>query len=121
MRLINAIGGIYVDCDTYPIKPFDDELLAKQCFVASHLYHTPYYKQYVRYIDNFFMGSDGKEHQIIDLEDNSICNVECEPEIQSLGFMKRKYDFFKLRIDSCSLNNEKDYYIEHYCANTWRK
>ena len=27
LELLNLHGGLYVDCDTYPIKPFDDALL----------------------------------------------------------------------------------------------
>ena len=121
MRLINEYGGIYVDCDTYPIKPFDNELLQNQCFIASHLYCTPYYKKYVKYIDNFFMGSDGKDNLIVDLEDDSICKVECNPEIESIRFIKRKFNFFSLNVDSRSLVEVQQYYIEHYGAHTWRK
>ena len=30
--IINKYGGIYLDCDTYPIKPFDDKLLNYKSF-----------------------------------------------------------------------------------------
>ena len=35
--IINKYGGIYLDCDTFPIKPFDDKLLSLQNFCITTL------------------------------------------------------------------------------------
>lgn len=30
--LLDTYGGIYLDCDTFPVKPFDDRLLNMDYF-----------------------------------------------------------------------------------------
>lgn len=38
LELLNTFGGLYVDCDTLPMRPFDDKLLSLAQFtVAMHM------------------------------------------------------------------------------------
>jgi mannosyltransferase OCH1-like enzyme len=56
VELINEFGGIYLDCDTYPLKSFDDELLNYKTFCVK--------RHYLEYIntDNYFMGSISRKY-----------------------------------------------------------
>jgi hypothetical protein len=54
LDVLNEYGGIYLDCDTFPIKPFDEWLLNRQNFSAYVSYDN------IEYKDCFFLGSDGK-------------------------------------------------------------
>ena len=47
--LLEKYGGIYLDCDTWPVKPFDDELLNRDSFFVTRM------ENYF-YRDSFFMG-----------------------------------------------------------------
>ena len=50
--LLYTYGGIYLDCDTFPIKPFDEELLNNNYFISCR-----YIKSYnYLFFDNFFSG-----------------------------------------------------------------
>ena len=51
--MINKYGGIYVDCDTFPVRRFDDELLANCSFQCQVKWNA---KSRVQY-DMFFMGA----------------------------------------------------------------
>ena len=50
--LINKYGGIYLDCDTFPIKPFDNELLEKNTNIITKVYIKKH-----DWYDCFFIGS----------------------------------------------------------------
>jgi len=52
--LINTYGGIYVDCDTYPIKPFDEKLLAMENFCVYDKIEN------FHEANNYFIGSNKK-------------------------------------------------------------
>jgi len=56
--LVSTFGGIYVDCDTFPMKPFDDALLQMQQFtVARHYDNDAKLINKNIGIDNYFFGS----------------------------------------------------------------
>ena len=52
--ILKKYGGIYLDCDTFPIKPFDDELLSTHLFAPKLTGDNSYN------IDCFFIGLDNK-------------------------------------------------------------
>jgi mannosyltransferase OCH1-like enzyme len=52
LAVLNKYGGIYLDCDTYPLKPFDSLLMTKNFTVARHTYNN------IIIPDSFFMGKD---------------------------------------------------------------
>ena len=52
VSIINKYGGIYLDCDTFPIKPFDDKLLSLNNFCSTTLIKGILYK------GRYFFGRD---------------------------------------------------------------
>jgi len=60
--LVNYLGGIYLDCDTFALKPFNDILLKQEFCVAK------YYSTNIKSIDNYFFGfikKENEQHHII--------------------------------------------------------
>lgn len=49
-HLLNKYGGIYLDCDTWPVKRFDWRLVSKQSFFVTRTTNKFFYR------DSFFMG-----------------------------------------------------------------
>ena len=55
--LLDKYGGIYLDCDTFPVKPFDDLLLQNEFFACrSFIGKNDIYDDICSY-DIFFIGS----------------------------------------------------------------
>jgi hypothetical protein len=64
------MSGIYVDCDTFPIKPFSKELFNLENFIVERYYNTNHGKEYnVKYLDNYFIGVNSE--QIYNLSEQS--------------------------------------------------
>lgn len=120
--LIYKYGGMYLDCDTFPVKPFDDELL-KEPFQSYH--------------DNFWFG--GNAGDIIINNDSSFQNRSIgkyiktfyeENILQDINYRSyRQYEMTQRFID-CDINygekvldnyNGWDYYIDHYIQGSWWK
>jgi mannosyltransferase OCH1-like enzyme len=120
--LINKYGGIYLDCDTFPVKPFDDDLLNHSSFIA-----TSYVRSINRIItDNYFFGQV-KGNDEIGMYDNmeGIVNgkyhLPCENIINNKDkkFLHLKNKFFKLELKyGESFSNG---YIDHYNFKDWKK
>lgn len=53
MSLLNEYGGIYLDADTFPIRPFDDALLAKPFNVT-----RSYNNNWAIFKEIFFVGKE---------------------------------------------------------------
>lgn len=117
--LIKYFGGIYVDSDCYPIKPFDEKLLKKkQFFVGS------YYGGIHVIRDNFFLGSDGSSWidfsylrvlmgdmpQIVDYS----IKDSAESRIFLNGEMNPRY------MNLLSNINKRTGYIQHYFNRSWK-
>lgn len=100
MEILNEYGGIYVDCDTFPIKPFDDRLSCKN-FIAQHDYKIGYGKnaKYVKYIDNYFIGIM-PNCDFYDLEDIRLAHIECNTCSKGLdaAYMHRKKLFYTCKL-----------------------
>lgn len=117
VELINEFGGIYLDCDTFPLKSFDDELLSYRTFCVN--------RHYLGYVntDNYFMGSISRKYT------NDIINpltysgdsiLQTNKNWQSnINFWKNKLNFFKLKLNDKNIKNDSDFYIEHYNTGTW--
>lgn len=106
-------GGIYLDCDTFPINPFDDELLSKNNFMV---YHSD-----LKYYDNFFFGSISGEY----CKDRECTEHLYYKNINFKKYYNIKNDFFNLKLDNLNLqgildeNKDIKYYILHMCDYTW--
>ena len=58
LKLVSEFGGLYVDCDTFPLKPFDDKLLQlKRFMVARHYNNIASSTENNIGDDNYFLGS----------------------------------------------------------------
>lgn len=123
LYLLNKYGGIYLDLDTFPVKPFDDKLLSYKGFV-------PYYKK--NRSDWFFIGlppgfiSKGMIH-----------GYAFDSEIHRIVLLDRAYKIFKANLDtnvkkffSCKLEHGShvlplsffpEYYIDHFKIRSWKK
>lgn len=126
LEVINQYGGIYVDCDTIPLKPFDEELLSYDKFIVTRHYDTGYrYKTNVEYIDNYFIGSTGKESgQITNLtsDKNLVTLLQTQKNWYTDIFYKfRKQCFYKNKItlEMIQLLKSNTFYVEHYYDNNW--
>lgn len=117
VELINEFGGIYLDCDTYPLKSFDDELLNYQSFCVK--------RHYLGYInsDNYFMGSISRKNTndiVNPFNYRGNCILQTNKNWQSdINFWKNKLNFFKLKLTDESIIKTNDFYIEHYNTGTW--
>ena len=59
LEILNEFGGIYLDCDTYPLKKFDDKLLEKSFIVQTYINTINNNKVFSHVIsDNYFIGLD---------------------------------------------------------------
>ena len=124
LELINTYGGIYVDCDTYPIKPFDENILIYNKFTVERHFDTGFlYKTNQLHIDNYFFGTSGKEFdQIYNYEmDNKIIKLLQTNKnwFKNVQYIYRKKQFFNQTLTN-KMFNEKKFYIEHYHDNNWK-
>lgn len=100
MEILNEYGGIYVDCDTFPIKPFDDDIISKS-FIAQHDYKIGYGRnaRYVKYIDNYFIGMPPC-CSFYDLEDMRLARIECNTRIKEFdaSYIHRRKLFYACKL-----------------------
>ena len=108
--LLDKYGGIYLDCDMFPLKPFDDNLLKHKFFMSKNcnISYVP---------DNNFMGWNKKNYwkecKLLDVYSKRFRNKK-----RGLWNERRKL-FFK-----CNLKYEERHcknYVEHFLDRTWLK
>ncbi len=120
LELINNIGGIYIDLDTFPLKPFDDALLKNNAFIVKkHINASSYYP--ITVTDNYFLGSDTKEKIYYNDQPNIPKLIQTDDKWwTSIDFLINKKKFFQTTLThgEHTLNNK--FYIEHYCDSNWR-
>lgn len=113
--LINEHGGIYVDCDTFPMNPMDD-LIKKESFVVQR-----YYQNGKLWFDNYFMGSNGKDKIFDPINDPNRTNGLIQTDkkwFNDPNYISNKVNFFKSNKNNIKYN--KKYYIEHYYRSDWK-
>lgn len=117
LEILNEYGGIYLDCDTFPIKPFDNTLLNNDQFVVSR--HMLYTNNIMP--DYYFIGKSITSKKI-----TSYFNIQ-KTILQTyknwwnnLTYIQNKYYFFKNKMFNIC-NKNIDFYIAHYNDNTWIK
>ena len=110
MRLVSEYGGIYVDCDTFPLKPFDQKLLETKSFMVYRHYRDGGIGD-----DNYFFGSipglPANEH--VKLLQTTLKTYS------SLQYMQRKVKFFNMSLKYAPYLDQP-FYIEHYCDGNWK-
>ena len=122
-ELLYNYGGIYLDCDTFPVSSFDNEILKLESFTGRSIIYT----QNNRIIpDNFFMGSI---KGIKKFHTNREGLIKCDKIIDTyhmINFKDQKFLDMKNKFDNCLLKygdrlNEQSKYIDHYDSRPWKK
>lgn len=115
LELLNTFGGIYVDCDVFQLRPFDDGLLQARRFVVK-VHHTKSFFS----SDNFFMGSiPQSENDYLSMP--YLNPVNCKHIVQTIDgwrkniqyILNKKY-FYSLEFDKIVPAFNDQFYIEHY-------
>lgn len=124
--LLNKYGGIYLDLDTFPVKPFDDKLLEKRFAV----------KQNNSFCDLFFLGCEKQQVFKDYVHFNKSGYEQFSKNIHQIYYPylsedNSKYaneDSIKLLETASYENGSKllnieleNYYIDHYNFKTWQK
>lgn len=122
LELLNNISGIYVDCDTFPLKPFDSLLLEKSFFVKRHVNMLNKLKTQVQIIsDNYFIGV-AQNDKIYTYQNTYTLLQTYNNWWNNINYILNKYKFYKLKLTQKNIIRQKieNFYIEHYCDNTWK-
>lgn len=118
LELLNIFGGIYLDCDTYPIKPFDEKILNMKNFCVYDKignFHE---------VNNYFIGSDCQQFidnyfvdtSILDQTNNFMIKKQF---YKPLEFQIRRIKFFNCKLTDKDFVTENSNYIEHYSDFSW--
>ena len=116
LALLNKFGGLYVDCDTFPLKPFDDKLLQlKRFMVARHYNNIASSTENNIGDDNYFLGSmpSIERHKSVRLLQT------CNKWWINMQYIINKKKFFDLSLQY-QPNLDQPLYIEHYCDGNWK-
>ena len=112
--LLNNYGGIYLDCDTFPIKPFDSYILSLRNF-CSYTFHIGDYVHRRR--DIMFIGSDKTK---LLSEYTNFYNVL---NVSSFNYQKNiEWNYSRRLFFDCELEykkKESEFYIDHFYDRTW--
>jgi mannosyltransferase OCH1-like enzyme len=120
MELLNEFGGIYLDCDTFPVKPFDESLLETGRFCVSR-----HYEGNNVFPDNYFMGSEpspslGRWAFPLRNENGVKYILQTVPNWRSsLGFVKNRILFRCLSLKIGEWSFSPDFYIDHFNGFSW--
>ena len=111
--LLRKYGGIYLDCDTFPVRPFDDKLLNHTSFDVLISWGRNQFC--VR--DVFFMGT-------INLNDLEHCKsknaVFLHPHTECGNYDELRIKFFNCELKYGEYYGDPNlYYINHYHDFTW--
>ena len=147
-ELLYYYGGIYLDCDTFPIKKFDDKLLNNGSFaqhviaIRTHNHKTKYLNEdYTKYYDYgfinhltdyciyeypdiYFVGAT-KEYKDITFDIGIKCKGTDCPWIRNFEndkiFQKYMDDFYNQKLKLYKSHIFYTYYINHFCKRNWQK
>lgn len=120
MELMNEYGGIYLDCDTFPVKPFDDELLSSGRFCV-----TRHYEANNIFPDNYFMGSEpssptGFWEFPLRRREDVVELLQTTPNWHSnLRFVGNRIKFRRCSLRYGKWSLSPDFYIDHFNSFSW--
>lgn len=112
LMLIDKLGGIYVDADTFPMKPFDDSILRLDNFTVARHYGGK--NVHTIDTDNYFLGSKPNalkcaQTKLVQTNDNWWIDIQ---------HIIRKQAFFKNCL-KYTPQLDQPFYIEHFFENNW--
>lgn len=115
-HLLNKYGGIYLDCDTFPLRPFDEDLLKLNSFYVDTACGSNHY----RFADLYFLG---KKNDNVFRDDYLIyehrINIHHNDYHNSTHWNECRKKYFDLNLKYKEYNNIDNYYIEHFEDNSW--
>ena len=130
--ILNKYGGIYLDLDTFPVKPFDEYLMNSNGFSC---YISNKWK-----CDIFFMGFNSgcvdNNLIFIDCQGNGISFASSINRICDISYkiyknksLQHIVDIQKKKFEQCKYpcpllrqhEKYKQYYLDHFRCNTWTK
>lgn len=123
LEILNEFGGIYIDCDTFPLKPFDDYILLKPFIVQSYLNLVHDKNVYPHIIlDNYFIGTT------CTTKIYSFYQSNLQPVLQNnnkwwinINYIFNRKRFYSLQLKQENIIKTGNFYIEHYCDGTWKR
>lgn len=120
LEVLNIYGGIYLDCDTFPIKPFDNYILNLKKFCVYDKIGSLYK------INNYFIGHNKTSFWDNYLDETAFQLVLTNNHMRSIlttkpmDYWTRRIKFFKCNL-SYNDFTDKYNYIEHYSEFSWGK
>lgn len=114
---MNRFGGLYLDCDTFPIKPFPDDFLCHEFIICKR-------KSYSGYIvDNYFMGK--KRNQIYVLDPFSFAGSHYFQHVPvnmtNPRFIINRKKFFDCSLGIGQYSFDENMVFDHYVNEGWKK
>lgn len=112
MEILNEIGGIYLDCDCFPRRHFDEDILGEN-FIVKRLYTKDFYRR-----DCFFIGKMPGTEDITDYRTFKCREILLNTtyDAVNLEFLKRKNEFKKGILKRLPSTES---YIEHFNMKEW--
>ena len=117
-QLLHDYGGIYIDCDCFPIRSFDNKLLNRKQFFGCSYYGG------IRFVrDNFFLGSvPGKW---IDFSYRRVLMGDmCYPINFNIRNSENATRFYECELGKDDISIDKSYtkhgYIDHFFRRSWK-
>jgi hypothetical protein len=115
-ELLNEFGGIYLDCDTFPVAAFPDHLLRHRFFTTVHGAYGG------SFVDNFFMGkaADG-----IDIPDplnakGGFLLRHAARGKTTARYLLNRRRFFKDGLRDGEYSFTREYIVDHYQNGGWK-
>ena len=130
-HLMNRYGGIYLDTDTFPNKPFDDNLLKRNFFVEyttddGHIWQDIYFMGMKPgtisdqdYISEYFSNGDFDIYKIFKspyFSYNKIDNINVK---RYSNLKKLSDDFYDLKLEYKEFQFDKTSFIAHFNTMSW--
>ena len=125
LDVLNYYGGIYLDCDTFPVKKFDQQLMNNKSFIV-----TRHYNENIIVNDNYFMGCqkniDSFDRVLWETYKNdSTSDIIKILQTQKgwnndIKFLINKKKFFECKLRLGEYSFSKDFYIDHYSSQSWK-
>lgn len=119
VEILNQHGGIYVDCDAFPIVPFDDTLLSHDFFCVKRRSGAGM----GCFLDNFFLGKSSDSQRIEDPYNVNECflvdhTIRSEA-MPAYYLLRKKFISGQLQVGEHALPDHC--YVDHYNIRTWMK
>lgn len=122
LELLNLHGGIYLDCDCIPLKPFDNQILdRKQGFIVQRHYSSGCIKP-----DCYFLGKCfNQEIQLHDINSppagfDFMLQTEDPKFRNQLEEMKNLQAFKNLDEKNMTTQKPRKFYIQHFNLQAWK-